>query len=157
MTLAASTAFAGARVFSNGSTVMRLQGSTGGLNGAGTDPFTLQVFANANECLRITVPAQGSDLEATLTTPNGTQFRDDDSFGALRPILKVRASNTGWNTLQISRYNGDQTFANFTLDIQRLPITSTLCAGLTPPRSLEVNGAKPAAGFSTFPGGPGAR
>src|SRR6476620_11738929 len=51
--------------------------------------WTASVYAGAGECLRIAVTVQYTDLIATLSAPGGTLFRDDDSGGSLRPLIKV--------------------------------------------------------------------
>ncbi len=46
-------------------------------NKCNADPFTLQVIAGANECLRIAVLSQEADLNATLVGPSGRVWQDD--------------------------------------------------------------------------------
>lgn len=101
-----------------------INGTQGALGGGGSVPlsalpWTLEIFAHQSHCLRVQVTAQDTDLEAVLVAPNGTVFRNDDSGitgCTLCPLVKVgNTPNQGWYTLQISRFNGDGTFANFTV------------------------------------------
>ena len=81
-----------------------------------TLPWTLRIFSPVDTCLRAEVISQTRDLEIVLVQPDGTVFRDDDGGLGLQPLVKVDGtSDRGWNTLQVSRFNGDALGANFTM------------------------------------------
>ena len=52
--------------------------------GGNSQPFTLQVFSTGNECVRLDVLTQGTDLEIALVGPDGTLWRNDDRPASLR-------------------------------------------------------------------------
>ena len=67
-----------------GSSVLTVNGTaeTSGTNNV--DPFIAEVFTNGGgECLQSAVTTQGADLKATLLSPGGTVWQDDDSGGSL--------------------------------------------------------------------------
>jgi hypothetical protein len=100
------------------------------------NPFVIQVFAYANECLRIDVTSQAADLEAVLVSPNGIVYRNDDRTPGIdfRPLLKVTPTPVrGWYTLQISKFNGGQPFADFIFSYGRYNSTNPNCFGFTVP------------------------
>jgi hypothetical protein len=99
------------------------------------DPFILQVFAYANECLRIDVTAQDADLEAVVIAPNGWVYRNDDRSPGIdfRPLVRIASTPVrGWYTLQISKYNGVSPSANFTFYYGRYNGGNPNCSGATP-------------------------
>jgi hypothetical protein len=150
----ASVGWAGSKIFDPLSSCTTLNCSASVLNGTYThdqfsnaDPFVIQVFTTGNDCLRIEGISQGTDLEATLTLPNGTTFRNDDKgFGCgLCPLLKVRntTGNRGWATLTISHFAGEGVNADFTLLHGRYtnPLGNPNCA--TPTIGFGPSGAAP--------------
>jgi hypothetical protein len=116
------------------------------------NPFILQVFTSGNECLRIDVTAQATDLETTLTCPSGRTWQNDDrAFFDLRPLIKaITPAPRGWCTLTISHFNGEGPLApvNFTVAIGRYPSGNVNCvpptAGVFVPEGAEPLGAEPA-------------
>jgi hypothetical protein len=143
---ASSSAFAGPKLFAylNGS--FTANGTTETTANGNVDPFNIEVFSAGNECLRIAVTAQQTDLEATLVAPDGRTWRDDDSNGSLRPLVKAITTKRGWHILRVSNFVGSAVNADFTFQVMRLPSTSSLCAGATTPIStLSVNTLKPQA------------
>ena len=113
-------------------------------NAAGNlDPFVVEVFAGAGECLRVAGVAQGADLEATLVAPSGRVWQDDDSGGSNLPLIKAIAPTRGWHVLVFSQFAGTPSSTiDFTFDISRLPSTSSLCTPATPPRIAAAPAAK---------------
>jgi hypothetical protein len=81
-------------------------------------------------------------LEATLVSPTGRIWKDDDSNGSARPLLKALTDVRGWYPLVLSRFAGSSVNADFTIDITRLPSTSSLCAPATAPRILVAPAVK---------------
>jgi hypothetical protein len=67
------------------------------------DPFVAQVFTSGAECLRIAVVSQGQDLEATLISPTGRIWQDDDSGGSNRPLIRAITDVRGWYPLTLSQ------------------------------------------------------
>jgi hypothetical protein len=132
--LVAGQAHAGAKIFSSGLT--RVNGSIEFNANQNRDPFVAQVFSSGGECLRIAVVAQGADLEATLVSPSGRVWQDDDSNGSLRPRLHAVTDVRGWYPLALSHFAGTAVNADFSMDIQRLPTAS--CNPVTPPARLAA-------------------
>ena len=75
------------------------------------EPFSIPLYSNGNECMRIDVTRQMQDLEAVLVSPSGTVWRDDDGSGNQRTLIKANTDVAGWYTLQISYYNGQSPIA----------------------------------------------
>src|SRR5688572_23123717 len=71
--------------------------------GPSARPWVAQVFAAANECLRLDVTTQFTDLEIVAVAPNGSVFRNDDrAAGDNRPLVNIRPTpNNGWYTVSI--------------------------------------------------------
>ncbi|MBG1263836.1 hypothetical protein [Nostoc commune] len=79
-------------------------------------PFTIPVYSSGNECMRLDVTRQISDLKAVLISPSGKVWIDDDGGGNNRPLIKANTDVAGWYTLQLNYYNGGGPLAsNFTL------------------------------------------
>jgi hypothetical protein len=151
---ASSSAFAGPKLFAYFNSSFTANGTTETTTAGNVDPFNVEVFAGANECLRIAVTAQGTDLEATLVAPDGRTWRDDDSNGSLRPLVKAITTTRGWHILRLSHYSASAVNADFTFQVMRLPATSSLCAGATTPVStLSLNSVKPQVKTEVRPGG----
>lgn len=131
----ASSAWAGEHVFANFGQTITLNGTVESDNSANADPFTLQVFSAGNECLRIAVTSQGTDLEATLVGPSGRVWQDDDSNGSLRPLIKAITVTRGWHSLSLSHFAGTAVHADFTMQMARLSSTNSSC---NPPTTVRV-------------------
>lgn len=98
------------------------------------NPAVYQVFAAANQCLRIAGIAQsGVDLEATLVSPGGRVWQDDDTNGSLRPLIKAITPGGGWYTVHLSSYVGSTTPGTFTVQISRFASTDSRCQPPTTP------------------------
>jgi len=98
------------------------------------DPWVAQLYAEVGDCFRIDVFSQDTDLEATLISPSGTVWRNDDRSGTdLRPLIKAQGTGRGWHVLQISRHNGGSPGSNFKLYYGRYPAGNPNCATPTPP------------------------
>ncbi len=110
------------------------------LNGA--VPFVSQILVGGNECIRLEVFRQTDDLEMTVTTPNGTVFRDDDSAGSLRPLVKFVSTQAGAYTVTVSRFNGAPVDANFGFFYGRYNGANSNCATPTRPAFAPVHAAK---------------
>ena len=80
LTLALSTAsaWAGPKLVPLFGTNFRVNGLVGDSSNQNRDPFVAQVFTTGTECLRISVISQDQDLKATLISPSGTVWQDDD-------------------------------------------------------------------------------
>ena len=101
------------------------------------DPAVFQVFTAGNECVRIAVTSQGTDLEATLTCPSGATWQDDDGNGSLRPLIKaITPAARGWCTLTFSHFTGEGAANDFTFTYGRYPANNINCASATPPIRL---------------------
>jgi hypothetical protein len=117
------------------------------------DPWVAQVFSAGNECLRLAVTAQGADLEATLVSPSGQVWQDDDGNTSLRPLIKARTTLRGWYPLTLHSWSGALINVDFTLVIRRLATTDPLCNPPTPIRIAAPEAAKPRAGAGAAPRG----
>ncbi len=96
-------------------------------------PFTIQVFSSGNECLRLSVVSQASDLETVLIGPEGTTWRDDDGGGSFLPLIQANTPIQGWYTVHISSFNGSGAASLFTLRYGRYNSGNPNCATPTPP------------------------
>ena len=136
LVLPAQPSWAGSKIFDNSadSAATRFNGTIETNVSNNRDPFVAQIFSSGAECLRIAVVSQGTDLEATLVSPTGRVWQDDDSNGSLRPLLKSITDVRGWYPLVLSNFAGSSVNADFTIDITRLPSTSSLCTPATTPR-----------------------
>ena len=125
--------WAGSQVFDSvDSSFSTLKGSVETNAAGNVDPWVVQMFAaGGNECLRIQVTSQGADLEASLISPSGRFWRNDDGFGSLRPLIAAVTDVRGWYTLQLSHYAGAATNADFTLQFGRFTAGSSQCAAPT--------------------------
>lgn len=119
---------------------VRLDGT---LNDVGNvRPWTAELYAAPGECLRLFVTSTAFDSKLTVTAPNGQVYRDDDSGGFLRPLVKIANPPVrGWYTVQVAEWTGAPTNANFTLLYGRYTAGNPNCAGGT----LPVSGALPEA------------
>jgi len=70
-------------------------------------PFTLEVFNDVNNCIRLEVTGQTADMEIVLVSPSGGVWRNDDFFGN-RPLITARGDVKGYYTIQINYFNGNQ-------------------------------------------------
>src|SRR3954447_6380046 len=128
------SAWAGPKIFSFGPPLT--VNATTEFNGSGNvDPFTAEVFTTGGECLQIAVTSQGADLKATLLSPGGTVWQDDDSGGSLRPLIKAITITRGWYPLSITHFAGSAVNADFTMTVQRAASSSSLCSSPTQPMS----------------------
>jgi hypothetical protein len=98
----------------DGSSV-RLDGTLNDTNG-NSQPWTAELYAAPGECVRLFVNSTNFDSELTVIAPNGNVYRDDDSGGSNRPLVKIAsAPNSGWYTVQVAHFNGAAMNSNFTL------------------------------------------
>jgi hypothetical protein len=135
LTLSTQSAWAGAKIQSFGTT--RVNGSVETNINNNRDPFDAQVFSAGGECLVIAVVSQGADMEATLVSPSGRIWQDDDSNGSLRPLIKAVTDVRGWYPLIMSHFSGAVTNADFSMDVTRVPTTDPRCASPTAPRVFQ--------------------
>jgi hypothetical protein len=92
------------------------------------NPAVYQVYANAQECLRIDVVGGAANFfEATLVSPSGRTWQQSGPA-----LIKARTLTGGWYTLQISSSTGAATTGTFTMRIGRLPANSPSCQPLSP-------------------------
>ena len=136
----ANTAMAGSKIFDylDGG-ALRINGTYERSTTNNADPFVMQVFSlGNNECLRITGISQGTDLEATLVSPSGRVWRDDDGGGSLRPFIKAVTDVRGWYVLTLSHFAGGGVSADFTLDVGRYSNASVYCPSATTPQFAPV-------------------
>jgi hypothetical protein len=92
----------------------------------GPEPFVVQIYARAGECLRLDVSTQTEDLAMTLTGPSvlvGGAIADDrDPPSDLRPLIVYNLLDaTGWYTVIVSLRDTANVDARFTLEYGRYP------------------------------------
>lgn len=75
-------------------------------------PFTAEIYADANECLRLEVnylvtkvPAPAADMQIVLVSPTGSIWRNDDS-NYTRPIVTARTDVKGHYTVHVNQSKG---------------------------------------------------
>jgi hypothetical protein len=150
--LAPNSVWAGSRVYDAIDTCTGTNCNAVFLNGTpqrnangDSDPFTLQIFSNGNECIRLDLTYQetnpgstAADLEITLVSPSGRVWWNDDRNGATdrKPLIKAITDVDGFYTLQINQYNGAQSINSvqgFTLAYGRYNNTNSNCSSATAP------------------------
>lgn len=89
----------------------RLSGSANGQAG----PWTIEVLAGLNECIRLQVVQSEVDLEMVAISPNGQFYRNDDGpQGCSKcPLLRFQSPVRGNYTVSISQHNGTGPDARF--------------------------------------------
>lgn len=103
------------------------------------DPFEIQVYASAGQCLRleVTQSVQGVDLEMVVRAPNGSIYRNDDGSGGgvfANPLVKINSTpNTGWYSVSINHWNGTPSYADFVMAYGRYPVNNVNCNAPTAP------------------------
>lgn len=97
------------------------------------NPAVYQVYAGTNECIYIIGTTQTVDVEATLISPSGRVWQNDDGGGNNYPFIKAITPVSGWNTLQLSHFSGGGSNGTFTFFIGRYPSTSSFCSSATTP------------------------
>ncbi len=125
----------------NGGTASVARATTLSVNGA--HPWVGQIHAPAGRCLRIAVTSQTVDLGMQVAAPNAfTAWRDDDSGGSLRPLVKIFSTPfTGWYTVSINHFAGGAANATFTLAFAHYPVGNPNCSLPTQP-NLELQNTK---------------
>jgi hypothetical protein len=151
LALPARESWAGAKLFdfSNDTAATRFNGTVETNASNNRDPFVAQVFTAGAECLRIAVVSQGTDLKATLVSPTGRIWQDDDGNGNLRPLIKAITDVRGWYPLVLAHFAGNSVNADFTIDITRVPSNSPLCSPVTAPRLAVTPALKSAPSNAT--------
>jgi hypothetical protein len=101
-------------------------------------PFEAEIFSTGQECVRLEVVAQDTDLEAVLVSPDGFVWRDDDGGAGLFPLVQARTTVQGWYTLQLHHFGGTGVASNFFLLYGRYtPSTNPNCSNPTTPLAPE--------------------
>lgn len=172
LALLSASAFAGSRIWDDSFSTcttencssLRIPGTVTN-PGGNNDPFELQVFAAANECIRIDVisTVQGTDLETVVRAPNGTIYRNDDGSGGglfNNPVVKINgAPSSGWYSVSINHWSGLATYTDFVMMYGRYNVGNGNCSNPTLPSSSPVardagkadgQGVAPVPGEGTF-------
>lgn len=160
-----AVAEAGARLFDNSVSTCttndcssQVFGGTVTNPASNNDPWVIQVFAAAGECLRLRVLEQAVDLETTVVAPNGSVFRNDD--GGLAPctlcsLVKFAAPNRGWYTVQVNHFGGTASYSDLQIAYGRYSAGNPNCAAPTPPafaaaeRAAKSGASAPVSGTGT--------
>ena len=103
-------------------------------------PWVAQLYAGANECLRLHVTAQTTANTVLTAVAPSTQraWRNDNSSVQPCPscaLLKIRtaANEAGWFLVQVNQSGGGPLNAEFALRYARYAATNPNCAAPTPP------------------------
>ena len=112
----------------------------------GANPWTINAFGGAGECLRFDVSAvtQNFDLELVVIGPDGQFFLNDDRVRGsdLRPLVTIDgARNSGWYTVHVADFQGRPIEGNFTLKYGRYPAGNVNCTGFIsnePPQRVQA-------------------
>ncbi len=114
----------------DGSSV-RLDGTLHDTN-SNTNPWIIQVYSTAGQCLRLFVSSTSFDSKLVVIAPNGQVYRDDDAGGSLRPLVKIASAPvSGWYTVQVAHTFGFPVNNNFTLLYGRYTAGNINCVGGT--------------------------
>ncbi len=94
------------------------------------EPFVIQIWAGAGECLRVEVTADGgNDLTMNLVSPHPLNgILDDDSGVGLKPLIRwADTPFKGWYTLVIGAFGGVGLTRNFTVKYGRYNLGNPNC------------------------------
>jgi hypothetical protein len=122
---------------------------------AGT--FDIKLYASFGECMRLDVISAngGQDLEITVTSPNGTVYRNDDGGGGgvfNNPLVKIGSTpSRGWYTVHIAQYAGASINADFTLLYGRYNAGNPNCAAPTAPSLAGAGSSSAKPGLQVLP------
>jgi hypothetical protein len=122
-------------------------------------PWVAELYAGVGECVRFFVTTTAFDAKLVVVAPNGTVWRDDDSGGSLRPLVKIASAPVqGWYTVQVAHWAGLPQNANFTLLYGRYTAGNVNCANPTSPfgRTRDDIAKDPALAPATAPKDPDA-
>lgn len=151
LALSTGSAWAGPKLVPLFNTNFRVNGLVGDSSNQNRDPFVVQLFSAGNECLRIAGVSQDADMEATLTSPTGRVWQDDDGNGLNRPLIKAITDVRGWYTFQVSHFGSAVVNADFSVDLLRVASTSPLCNPPTGPRVFAAPASAPAKSTQAAP------
>lgn len=96
------------------------------------DCFQTQIYTSGDECVRLHVVAQDDDLALVLACPGGSVWRDDDSGGGVKPLIKAETFTPGWCTVQVCHFDGAGQHADFRLRYGRYDLGNRNCEEPTP-------------------------
>lgn len=107
--------------------------------------WDINVFAHPNECIRLDVSVEGTDLRMVVVAPNGTVYQNDDrASGDNRPLVKIAsAPNDGWYTVHLAHWFGSSVNADFALLYGRYTAGNPNCTAPTLPRLTQPLSSKP--------------
>jgi len=125
-------------LYSNLSTSTKIDGGSIALNGSlrdvGNDarPWTVELYANAGDCVRMVIPTLEFAATLTVVAPTGTVYRDASSGWA--PKVKIASAPVaGWYTVQVAQQQGNPQAGNFTVKYGRYNSGNVNCASPTSP------------------------
>ncbi|PON19139.1 hypothetical protein C2W62_04275 [Candidatus Entotheonella serta] len=120
---------------------LTLAGSVFTINDIEVRSWVVNLFSDIGQCMRFEVLAQDTDLEMVVVAPNGQVFRDDDSAGDRRPLVKIASAlNVGWYTVQVSSFDGMPpalAISNFVFSHGVYTPGNANCASATSPLSID--------------------
>ena len=98
-------------------------------------PWTAELFAHRNQCLRFDVIEQAADLELIVIAPGGQVFGNDDKGTSpcpTCPLVKIAQTPLGgWYTVRVGQGNGSAVNASFTMMVSQYPLGNPNCADPT--------------------------
>jgi len=119
---------------------IELDGTLNDSNG-NAQPWVAELYAGGGECARFFITTTAFDAKLTVITPSGFIYRDDDSGGSQRPLVKINGTPvSGWYTVQVSHYLGRPQNANFALKYGRYNFNNPNCDNQTIPLNAPNEG-----------------
>jgi len=107
------------------------------------EPFVIQVFARAGECLRLDVSTQSEDTALIIVAPTVLDAGSSDDVVDTRPIFALDpVPATGWYTIGISYFDYDPRIARFTLEYGRYNGGNLNCSQATAAQSMAPSQLK---------------
>jgi len=100
-----------------------------------SQPWVAQIYAQANECLRLAVVKQSHDLEMGVFSPDieENHWVNDDAGGSFRPLIKIDPTPVaGYYVVALSHVVGSAVKGNFQLLYGRYPSGNPNCTNPTP-------------------------
>ena len=114
------------------------------------EPFIIQVFARAGECMRLDVSSQTEDTAILLVAPTVDETGFVDDADGARPIFGLDpVPHTGWYTVAISYFIFDERISRFTLEYGRYPGGNLNCSQATATKAMAPSQLTPKGGSVT--------
>jgi hypothetical protein len=110
------------------------------------EPFVVQVFATAGDCLRLDVDSQTQDMALTIVAPAASDAVtvDDRDDADLRPLFfQNEMPGTGWYTVVVGYYDYAPTQGKFILKYGRYPAGNANCTAVAASDAAQLKAPSP--------------